>query len=123
MQLAFDHAQRNNGVLPQNLQLLQPPTALMSPKQFSQLLVCPTTSKPFVYVGAGININTSPPNTILIYEPPTNHKDPKTSKGTMSVGYKDGSVMMVSQPFADKIIAELNAGHNPPRVAVTGFVR
>ena len=63
--------------------------------------------------------SSAAPGTILLYEPPTNHKDPKSGKGAMIVGYADGSVMMVTQPQADKIIAEVTG---VPRMTVQDFV-
>jgi hypothetical protein len=112
---AHDYAQRNSGSFPPTLQAVQPPSSKLRPSDFSKLLVCRATGLPHIYVGSGINLNTAPPDTILIYEQPGGHKDSKGNKGMINVGYKDGSVRLVAQPQADKIIAELKFGHNPPR--------
>jgi prepilin-type processing-associated H-X9-DG protein len=45
-----------------------------------------------------------------MYEPPCNH-----DHGGMNVLYADGHVDFIPMPTAKKIIAELHAGHNPPR--------
>jgi hypothetical protein len=106
----YDYAQRNGGALPPSLMVLQ-----QTNSNFSKIIACPAGPGAYVYVGQTVNLKTAPHGTILLYEPPTNHKDRKSGKGLMHVGYADGSIQQVVQPQADKIIAELNAGHNPPR--------
>lgn len=69
----------------------------------------------YVYLGAGLNMNTIPRDTILIYEPPSNHKHPQTGKPETNIVQADGAVHLIESPQAEKIIAELKAGHNPPR--------
>jgi hypothetical protein len=110
----YDYAQRNGGNLPPSLQALQGRAGSTS-SSYLQIFHCPAGPGGYIYVGAGMNLSTTAKGTILIYEPPTNHKDPKTGKGEMNVGYVDGAVRTIVQPQADKIIAELKAGHNPPR--------
>jgi prepilin-type processing-associated H-X9-DG protein len=110
----FDYAQKNGGNLPASLQVLRGPVSSTS-NSAAKIFHCPTGPGDYIYVGAGMNLSTAAKGTILLYEPPTNHKDSKTGKPAMNVGYADGSVRTIVQPQADKIIAELKAGHNPPR--------
>jgi hypothetical protein len=103
----YDYAQKNGGSLPPSL------ATASSSSQLSRLLVCPETRSAYIYLGRGLKLRTAPSDTILIYEQPGPHGP--QGKSMMMVGYKDGSVRAVTQPQADKIIAELKAGHNPPR--------
>jgi hypothetical protein len=110
----FDYAQKNGGNLPPSMQLIK--NSFSSTSSWNlKILQCPEGPGNYIYVGAGLNLKTAPKGTILLYEPPTNHKDLKSGRGAMNVGYVDGAVRRIVQPQADKIIAELNAGHNPPR--------
>jgi hypothetical protein len=110
----FDYTAKNGGNTPASLQQLRAslPATSSSWQKISQ---CPAGSGAYVYVGQGLVLANAVKGTILLYEPPTNHKDPKTGKGAMNVAYTDGSVWLIVQPQAAKIIAELKAGHNPPR--------
>jgi hypothetical protein len=115
LSLAYDYASKNNGTLPPTLQAMQPPSSTLSPSQFSRLLICPVNSAPYIYVGRGMRLSSPAPGTILIYEAPGNHKDLRSRKSAMVVGYADGSVRLIETPQADNIVAELQSGHNPPR--------
>jgi hypothetical protein len=108
-----DYAQNHQGAAPPSLDLLRDDFAAST--SAAEVFHCPEGKEDYVYVGFGINVNLNRSQTILLYEPPTNHKDPKTGKGAMNVGYVDGAVRTIVQPQADKIIAELKSGHNPPR--------
>ena len=115
-QLVFalaQYAQQNGGSLPPSLAVLQQTT--LSKPSATRLFTCPVDGAAYIYVGQSLNLRTVSKDTILIYESPTNHKDRKTGIGSMNVGYADGRVISISGSLADKIIAELKAGHNPPR--------
>jgi len=66
----------------------------------------------YVYVGKGLtyspNDNTLA-GTVLAYEPLTNHGD------GVNVAYADAHVEWHYPATGGKIVAELQAGHNPPR--------
>jgi prepilin-type processing-associated H-X9-DG protein len=55
------------------------------------------------------------PDIVLVYEPLTNHQNTG-----MHVLFGDSHVEFVQVRKARRIIAELNAGHNPPRPEITG---
>ena len=63
----------------------------------------------YVYLGKGMT-NTQPANAVLVYEPLTDHRN----QG-MNVLFGDGHVDWVTAQSANQILAELKAGHNPPR--------
>jgi prepilin-type processing-associated H-X9-DG protein len=67
-------------------------------------------SPSYVYVGAGLKANDVTPQHVLAHELPTNH-------GTdgMNVLFGDGHVDWVPRQDVAHLIAELQAGHNPPR--------
>ena len=106
------YAQMHANALPDSIDTVK--------KSFSNppadLFVCPATTGilrsgvPYIYVGKGLNLTSAPKDTILLYEPTTNH-----AGSTINVGYIDGSVKVIGQPQAGKLIAELQSGHNPPR--------
>ncbi|MEO6434207.1 MAG: hypothetical protein ABIP55_00385, partial [Tepidisphaeraceae bacterium] len=55
-----------------------------------------------------------PPDRIVAYEPLVNHDD-----AGMNVLYEDGSVAWLDEKTARHVLAELIAGHNPPRLPTT----
>ncbi|HEY7086674.1 MAG TPA: H-X9-DG-CTERM domain-containing protein [Tepidisphaeraceae bacterium] len=63
----------------------------------------------YVYLGAALPF-PPPAKAVLAYEPLANHR----GMG-MNVLFADGHVEYLAKPQADKLIAELNSGHNPPR--------
>jgi hypothetical protein len=65
----------------------------------------------YVYVGKGLTSRTARANAIVAYEPLTNHRN----QG-MNVLYGDSSVQWLTLPQANAALAELQAGHNPPRL-------
>ena len=71
------------------------------------------------YVGgplpAGITPAHATSNHVLAYEPPANHAG--HGADGMNVLYGDGHVDWVPEPEAARVIAELQAGFNPPRPA------
>ena len=66
----------------------------------------------YIYLGKG-TIGTPPANRVLAYEPLANHQNTG-----MNVLYGDGHVEFHHVPAATAMIAELTAGHNPPRQAM-----
>ena len=64
----------------------------------------------YVYTGKGMTLN-SPADAVLAYEPLSNHG------GGMNVLFADGRVNWIDPVQGRKLLAELAAGHNPPRVA------
>jgi prepilin-type processing-associated H-X9-DG protein len=63
----------------------------------------------YVYLGAGLSPATVTPFHVLAYENPSNH----ANKG-MNVLFGDGHAEWLDQPEAGRVLAELQAGHNPP---------
>lgn len=106
------YAGQNQGNFPPTLRAAFPQS--LTAEQ-SQLLQCPGGAGAYVYTGAGLNLTSISPDTILIYEPPSNHKSTQTGKPAMNIGQANGAVYLIESPKAEKIIAELKAGHNPPR--------
>jgi len=65
----------------------------------------------YLYAGKGLTVK-SPGDAVVAYEPLSNHG------AGMNVLYADTHVDWVDAPKARKLMAELNAGHNPPRPEV-----
>lgn len=63
----------------------------------------------YVYVRTGVN-HRSNPNCVLVYEPLHNHHGE-----WMNILFLDGHIERWESSRAEKLIAELQAGHNPPR--------
>jgi hypothetical protein len=63
----------------------------------------------YVYVASGLT-SSAGPDTVLMYEPLANH-----ANDGINVLFGDGVVHFVPRADAEKLIAELNAGQNPPR--------
>jgi prepilin-type processing-associated H-X9-DG protein len=64
----------------------------------------------YIYVGQGLAANQISSDMILAYEPLANHAD----EG-MNILFGDGHPEWFIKAEAIRLIAELNAGHNPPR--------
>jgi prepilin-type processing-associated H-X9-DG protein len=67
----------------------------------------------YVYTGQGLTLN-SPPNAVVAYEPLSNHRD------GMNVLFVDGHIQWLNPKQGARLVAELAAGHNPPRAAEAG---
>jgi hypothetical protein len=65
----------------------------------------------YLYLGKGLT-TAAPPGTVLAYEPLSNHQ--YNIRG-VHVLYTDGTVFFIPERQAKRLIAELEAGHNPPR--------
>ena len=66
----------------------------------------------YVYVGGGLTSETATPETVVAYERPTNHDD---SGLRLHVLRGDGRIERVSKSDLQRIIRELESGHNPPQ--------
>ena len=66
----------------------------------------------YIYLGKGIT-GTPPATMVIAYEPLTNH-----ANSGMNVLFGDGHVDFVGLPAATTLIAELNAGQNPPKTPI-----
>jgi hypothetical protein len=62
----------------------------------------------YVYLGAGLTNNVSP-DTIVMHEPLSNHG------GVFNILRADARVELWPRKKMEKMLAELEAGHNPPR--------
>jgi prepilin-type processing-associated H-X9-DG protein len=71
----------------------------------------------YVYVGNGLTTSASA-DAILLYEPLTDH-----SGDGCNFLFSDGHVEFESKGYAQAMINELQAGHNPPRPTVMRGVR
>jgi hypothetical protein len=108
------YADENKGAFPPNLAGLSNLKSSQVPQGLT--FNCPSPSSgtgsgaPYVYVGAG-KTKHSPQQTILLYEPLSNH----TSGANFL--YASGIVQFHTASAAQRLIRELEAGHNPPRGA------
>lgn len=57
----------------------------------------------YIYIAAGLNANTAPPRTVLMYEPIADHKD------GMNVVLADGSVQFVNNPQASQMVSQIES--------------
>jgi prepilin-type processing-associated H-X9-DG protein len=62
----------------------------------------------YVYTGNGLSVKSSA-DAVVAYEPLSNHGD------GMNVLYADGHVQWLTARLGRRLMAELSAGHNPPR--------
>jgi hypothetical protein len=62
----------------------------------------------YIYLGSGLK-NGVPPETLLLYEPLSNHR------GVFNILRADARVELWPREKMEKMLAELEAGHNPPR--------
>lgn len=118
------YANQNRGVFPDTLDRL-----ITAGFVQSDVFVCPSSSDTaapgsdnktqaanlqrgghlsYVYVGKGLNTR-APANAVLAYEPMTNHSNDGTN-----ILFADGTVQFVKAAQAQQIIAEVQAGKNPP---------
>jgi prepilin-type processing-associated H-X9-DG protein len=63
----------------------------------------------YVYAGRGL-ATSAPATAVLAYDKPANHADAGTN-----FLYADGSVEFLPAEAAKRLVAEIEAGHNPPR--------
>lgn len=124
-QALYLYTQSNGGAFPDSFQTL----AINDPDLFPGMFFCPWTREytifpresplidvlkagtpriSYIYTGNGQTI-TSPPAAILAYEPLENH-----GSGS-NVLFVDGHIEFLEKSMAKRFIAELQAGHNPPR--------
>jgi prepilin-type processing-associated H-X9-DG protein len=63
----------------------------------------------YVYAGRGLDAS-SPREAVVAHEKPDSH-----NRDGMNVLYADGHAEFVTRRLADHLVAEVEAGHNPPR--------
>lgn len=85
------------------------------PDQHAAAVDRPWTHVSYVYCGKGLTTK-SPPEVVLAYEAMSNH-----NHNGINILFGDNHVDFVTKPEALKFIAELQAGHNPPRAEVLGY--
>jgi hypothetical protein len=122
------YANARGGLLPPDLGML-----ITHAELTPAVLVCPATSsspstaatpaaqasdivnKPgccdYVYLAAGLNIDALPPDYVLVHEKVGNH-GPYAGGNLL---YADGSSEWFAQPAFAALVAQLQAGQNPPR--------
>jgi predicted Zn finger-like uncharacterized protein/prepilin-type processing-associated H-X9-DG protein len=119
------YANQNRGAFPDTIEEL---VAVPGRGLTSAVYDCPTTPRApprtnspqalsgkieYTYVAKGL-LNTASPTTVLAYEPVANH-------GTgCNVLYADGTVTFMVEPHASRIIQQVTAGQNPPRLVGAG---
>jgi hypothetical protein len=116
----------NGGAYPPTPDLL-----LLTQDMSSEVMVCPSTNdakapgttaqqitqnfqadpkhSSYVYTAASLRRGFGPPKQIMAYDKSLNAHD------GMNVLYEDGSVEFLDKKLAKHVLAELAAGHNPPR--------
>jgi hypothetical protein len=121
------YALENQGKFPPDIDAL-----MLTQDLTFEVLVCPATddvkavgattqatlqdlhSRPgrcsYVYIGGGLTSATATGRHVVAYEPLSNH-----GGSGMSVLYGDGAAEFLPQSEARYVLAELKAGHNPPR--------
>jgi hypothetical protein len=85
------------------------PSTSSNPGQRTPPALVPGKHLSYVYLGKGLS-NRAGANTVLAYEPLTNHRD-----AGINVLFGDGRVGFVAAPMAQRLIAALESGQNPPR--------
>ena len=125
------HANENRGAYPPRLENL-----LLTQDITGDAFVCPSSSDTaapgaagaaqaaklsagghlsYVYVGQKLG-PSAPAEAVLLYEPPANHGN---DGGNFLFG--DGHVEFMSRQAAQQIIAQIQAGQNPPRMSKQRF--
>lgn len=121
------YANDHGGILPQSLDRL-----ILGDYLTSEVFICPSSDDKraegpttqavatavvtipehcsYVYLGGGHTYLTATPKHVLAYEHHRNHRG-----NGMNVLYGDGLVQWLDKPQADRVLAELKAGQNPPR--------
>jgi prepilin-type processing-associated H-X9-DG protein len=105
-----EFAQKHAGRFPASLsELAEGDMSVFSGDSLCPGAVAAGNSVPHVYWGAGLRY---PPDAsvVVLTEPLSNH----AGKG-MNVCFADGTVKFIDAKSAKKLLAELEAGHNPPR--------
>ena len=126
-QAAYLYANENGGRLPDDFA-----TMIMTEDIVSACFVCPSTNDTpaipaattqatavnlqapghcsYIYLGKDWMQDELTADVVLAYEPLSDHQN-----NGMNVLYGDGHVDFESLAYAKKVLAELNAGYNPPR--------
>lgn len=109
------YANENKGYFPPD-----PMTLLKAEDIDYSVFVCPSSNdtplatlgnghESYIYLGAGMTMNGAPPNAVIAYEPMSDH-----SNDGSNVLFGDGHVEFVGKSQMAKLIADLQAGRNPP---------
>jgi prepilin-type processing-associated H-X9-DG protein len=123
----FLYAMDNRGRFPPDLDAL-----MLTQDLTFEVLVCPSTNDikargpttqatlhamhagpghcSYIYVGGSLTSQTVTAQHVVAYEPMSNHRG-----AGMNVLFGDGSVQFLNQAESTYVLAELKAGHNPPR--------
>jgi len=117
-QALFLYANENNGQYPPTLAAMAKGPAQSQSAQLAKSLTfaCPSptaaggTGAAYVYLGAKLTTRAKP-QMVVLYEPITNHP------AGANFLYGDGSVQFHPAAQAQRIISDLQSGHNPPRVS------
>ena len=64
----------------------------------------------YVYLGKGMTLESAGPDVVLAHDRPGNH-----NRHGINVLYGDGRVEVTGRDEAERLLAELEAGHDPPR--------
>jgi hypothetical protein len=74
------------------------------------VFACESAGGTYAYAGAGLSAESVTRDHVLAYDRPGNH-----AGAGINVLFGDGEVRWLERAQADHLVAELTAGHNPPR--------
>jgi hypothetical protein len=75
-----------------------------------EVFACQSAGGTYAYAGAGLSAESVTRDHVLAYDRPDNH-----AGNGINVLFGDGDVRWLERAQADHVVAELGAGHNPPR--------
>jgi hypothetical protein len=76
----------------------------------AEVFACESAGGTYAYAGAGLSAESVTRDHVLAYDRPDNH-----AGSGINVLFGDGDVRWLERPQADHLLAELDAGHNPPQ--------
>lgn len=110
-----NYADQHDGLLPNSFADLVGDPADLEKQSIKGMFRCLNSDGEYTYPGRGLKLDSLPSDSVLLYESPNNHHDAKTGRTQLNVLQANGKLLRIQSPKADKFIAELTAGHNPPR--------